>query len=412
MKPYIFTFAVGTAPPLPWSRAACCLLQLGALTSLPALAAPDQVVRPYVGYAVAHDDNVLGAGEGVARPGDTVSSTSRRAEAGVLVDKRIGRQALSAALQLTRTSYEQLPELNHDGKDLRLNWNWHLGNQFDGNIGASYVRALAPFVSFHGRERNLRAERREFADGGWLLHPSWRVRAGVSRDTLAYDLVAQQAGDRVENVGELGFDYLAKSGSTIGTQLRHTRGQFPHRQQLSGLSVDNSYDQDELKAKVNWLITGKTQLQFLGGIVQRKHDAFAARDYRGLNARLNANWQASAKLGVALAGWREIGALDDVTASYTLNQGVSLGSAWDLSDKLRIDGQLRHETSDYSGTAAIASALSERKDRVRRATFGLVYKPTAHLRLSAQAYHAERRSTLAGNSYPTSGLLLNSRYEF
>ncbi|HEX9172379.1 MAG TPA: XrtB/PEP-CTERM-associated polysaccharide biosynthesis outer membrane protein EpsL [Telluria sp.] len=408
MKLYLSTIAVGTMPPVQLSRVIRCMLQLGALTSLSALAAPDQVIRPYVGYAIATDDNVLG----VDRSGDAASSTSRRAEAGVLLDKRIGRQALSAALHLTQTTYEQLPELDNDGKDLRLNWNWHLGNHFDGNIGASYVQALAPFVNFHDRERNLRSERREFADGGWLLHPSWRLRTGVSRDTIAYDLAAQQAGNRVEHVGELGLDYLARSGSTIGTQLRHTRGQFPNRQQIDPLSLDNSYDQDELKAKVNWLITGKTQLQFLGGLVQRKHDAFAARDYRGFNARLNANWQASAKLGVALAGWREIGALDDVTASYTLNQGVSLGAAWDVTEKLRVDGQLKHETSDYSGTATIASALSERKDSVRRASFGLVYKPTAHLRLSAQAYHAQRRSTLAGNSYPTSGLLLNSRYEF
>jgi exopolysaccharide biosynthesis operon protein EpsL len=410
MKPDFSTVAVCPVAPLRWPRAAYCLLHLGALVSLPALAAPDQVVRPYVGYGVAQDDNVLGTGDD--RPGEAQSSTSRRAEAGVLVDKRIGQQVLSAALRFTRNTYDQLPELNHDDKDLRVNWNWHLGNHLDGNIGSSYVQSLAPFVNFHGRERNLRSQRREFADGGWLLHPSWRLRAGVSRDTLAYDLDSQQVGNRVENVGELGLDYLAASGSTIGTQLRHTRGKLPNQQQLGTLSVDNSYDQDELKAKVNWLITGKTQLQFLGGLVQRKHDTFAARDYRGLNARLSANWQASAKLGVALSGWREIGALDDVTASYTLNQGVSVGSSWELTDKLRLDGQLKHETSDYSGTATIASALSERKDTVRRATLGLVYKPTAHLQLSAKAYRDERRSTLAGNSYPTSGLLLNSRYEF
>lgn len=408
MRPDLPNVAACPALPRPCLRAAWCLLHLGALVSVPALAAlaaPDQVVRPYLGYGIAQDDNLLGTGE-------AVSSTSRRAEAGLMVDKRIGQQQLSAALQFTHSTYDQLPELNHDGKDLRVNWNWHVANHLDGNIGSSYVQALAPFVNFHGRERNLRSERRDFADGGWLLHPSWRVRAGVSRDTLAYDLDAQQAGNRVEHVGELGLDYLAASGSTIGTQLRHTRGLFPHRQTLGTLSVDNSYQQGELKAKINWLVTGKTQLQFLGGLVQRKHDEFAARDYRGLNARLTANWQASAKLGVALAGWREIGALDDVTASYTLNQGVSVGANWELSDKLRLDGQLKHETSDYSGSAAIASALAERKDSVGRAALGLVYKPTAHLQLSARAYRDQRRSTLAGNSYPTSGLLLNSRYEF
>lgn len=412
MKSDFLTIATRPAPARPWSRAAYCLLHLGALANLPAQAAPDQVLRPYVGYTVAQDDNLLGIGDGVTRPGEPVSATSRQAEAGLLVDKRIGQQVLSSALQFTKTTYDQLPELNNDGKDLRANWNWHLGDYLDGNVGASYVQALAPFVNFHSRERNLRSERREFVDGGWLLHPSWRVRAGVSRDSLAYDLASQQGGNRIENVGEIGLDYLARSGSTIGTQLRHTRGQFPNRQQVDALLVDNSYDQDELKAKVSWLVTGKTQLQFLGGLVQRKHDAFPARDYRGLNARLNANWQAGAKLGVALGAWREIGALDDVTASYTLNQGLSLGSTWDLTDKVRIDGLLKRETSDYSGTAPISSTLPARKDTVRSASLKLVYRATPHLQLSTQAYRNKRQSNLAGNSYPSSGLLVRARYEF
>lgn len=149
---------------------------------MPALAAPDQVVRPYVGYGFGQDDNVLGAGA----TGDSVSSSLRRAEAGVLLDKRFSQQAVSAALRFTHTTYAQLPELNNDGKDLLLNWNWHVGNRLDGNIGSTYVQSLAPFVNFHGRERNLRVDRREFVDGGWLLHPSWRMRGGLSRDKLAY----------------------------------------------------------------------------------------------------------------------------------------------------------------------------------------------------------------------------------
>jgi exopolysaccharide biosynthesis operon protein EpsL len=406
MKPDFSIGAPRRAPLRPWLHAAHCALQLGALTSLPALAAPDQVLRPYVGYAVAHDDNLLGDGV------DGVASTSHRIGAGLLVDKRISQQVLSAALHLTRIRYDRLAELDNDAKDLRLNWNWHLANRLDGNLGTSYVEALAPFVNFHGRERNVRTERKHFADAGWLLHPSWRVRAGASRSTLEHELVSQQGGDRVEQVSELGVDYLARSGSTVGTQLRHTRGAYPNRQQVDALSVDNSYQQDELKAKINWLLTEQTQLQFLGGLVRRKHDAFAARDYRGINARLQGNWQASAKLGVSLGTWREIGALDDVTASYTLNQGVSLGSTWDVSDKLRLEGQLKHESSDFSGTAALAATLPERKDTVRRAALKLVYRATPHLTLGAQAYRDERRSTLAGNSYPSSGVQLSSKYEF
>lgn len=373
------------------------------------MAANDDVLHPYVGYAVAHDDNVLGVGETEPSP----STSARLASAGLLADKKIGQQALSAALHFTRIRYDELPELDNDAKDLRVNWNWRVGTHLDGNVGTSYVKALAPFVNFHDRARNIRTERRVFADGGWLLHPSWRLRTGAQRSELEYELLAQQGGDRTEQYGEAGLDYLARSGSTVGLQLRKTNGDYPRRQQLGALLVDNSYEQEELKLKVNWLVTNKTQLQFLGGPVRRTHDdTFAARDYSGMNARVNANWQSSAKLSVAFGLWREIGALDDVTTSYTLNRGASIGSTWDPTEKIRIEAQYRHETSDYSATAGLATGLPERKDTVRRGVFKLTYRATRHLQLGTLAYRTDRESTLPGNSYPASGVQLFSKYEF
>jgi len=392
-------------------RAACCAHLLGALTSLPAQAAPEQVVRPYVGFSLTHEDNVLGAGEGVAGDG-AQSSNVRQISAGVLVDKRISQQALSAALQFARNRYDRLPELDHDARDLRVNWNWHVSDHLDGNVGATDVKALAPFVNFHGRERNLRVERRTFADGGYLLHPSWRVRAGLSRSQLEYELESQRSLNRTEKTSELGLDYLARSGSTVGTQLRHTSGRYPVAQVLGGVAVNNDYQQDEVKVKVSWLATRLTQLQFLGGPVRRTHTAFAARDYSGINARLQANWQARAKLAVAAGLWREIGAIDDITASYTLNQGVNLGATWNATDKIKVDGLLKHETSQYSGMIGLPAGQPDREDLVNSAVVKLQYRATDHLRLAAQAYRTRRHSTEPGNSYPGNGLQMSLKYEF
>jgi exopolysaccharide biosynthesis operon protein EpsL len=408
MRPTCEPVTPWPASPWPWRRRhALCLLGMMAGTTALATPEPVPVLRPYLGVAVAHDDNLLGLADG-----SPAGSDSRRRDAGLLYDQRISQQLFSAALQTSHISYDDLPQLDNNPKDLRANWNWHIGNHLDGNLGASYVQALAPFVNFHGRARNIRAQRREVLDGGWLFHPSWRLRAGLSTDRLTYELLSEQVGNRREKVAELGLDYLAASGSTIGTQLRHTRGDFPRPQQISALAVDNSYDQDEVKARINWLLTGKTQLLFLGGLVQRRHDQFPVRDYRGVNARLNANWQASVKMGFSFATWREIGALDDVTASYTLNQGAGASATWNATDKLRLDTQLKRETSDYSGTAAIPAAFSDRKDTVRSASLKLVWQASRHLRFTAQAYRNERSSTLAGNSYPATGILVGSRYEF
>ncbi|NMM39112.1 MAG: putative exosortase B-associated extracellular polysaccharide biosynthesis transporter EpsL [Glaciimonas sp.] len=420
MKTKILASAHHSLPFLRWQSMLHLFIRLGAVACLPAFAAENDVFRPYVGYSFSYDENVLGIPDGANPKGEKLSDTSRRAEAGLAFNKRISQQVLSAKLNLAHVTYDRLGALNNDSKDLLANWNWHVGDRLEGNLGASYVEALTPyangqtpFVNFNIQEPNLRTQRREFVDGAWRLHPSWRLRSGLSRDTLNYDLDSQKTGNRVEDSSELGLDYLARSGSTVGIQLRHTRGDLPNPQQIGALVVDNSYDQNEIKAKINWLLTGKTQLQFLGGHVQRKHDFFSARDYSGLNARLIANWQATGKIGVTLSGWREIGALDDLTASYTLNQGVSIGSTWDLTSKLRLDGQLKHETSDYSGAAAFTSLLpADRKDIFRTASLKLTYRTTDHLQLAALLYRKNRDSNIAGNSTPNNGMMLSSRYEF
>lgn len=407
-------------PLLRWQGMLHFFLGLGAATCLPVFAADSDVFRPYVGYSYAYDENVLGIPNGANTSGVDLSDTSRRAEAGLAINKRISQQVFAAKLNVSHVNYDRLRELDNDSKDLLGNWNWHVGDHVEGNLGASYVEGLAPYVegltslaNLNTRERNLRTKRREFFDGAWRLHPSWRLRGGLSRDSLSYDLETQQAGNRVEDTAELGLDYLAHSGSTVGVQLRHTRGNLPNPQQFGSLAVDNSYDQNEIKAKIDWLLTGKTQLQFLGGYVQRKHDFFSQRDYSGLNARLIANWQPTGKIGVTLSGWREIGALDDLTASYTLNQGLSAGSTWDLSSKLRLEGLLKHETSDYSGTAAVPSLFAEdRIDTYRTASVKLTYLATDHLKLAVEAHRKNRDSSINGNSYPDNGAMLSSRYEF
>ena len=386
-------------------------LGLGAAACLPALAAPDDVLHPYVGYSVLYEDNVLGIPDGAE--GGRRSDTSQRTEAGLNAKKRVSQQVFSAKLNFANVKHQRLGALDNVAKDLQANWNWHVGEHVEGNLGASYVQAMTPFINFHGQERNLRTQRREFADAAWHLHPSWRVRTGLVRDQLRYELDSQKAGNRKEASTELGLDYLAAGGSTIGAQLRHTRGDLPNLQRFGAQLVDNSYNQNEAKAKVSWQLTGKTQLQFLGGYVQRKHDAFPARDYSGLNARVIANWQPTGKVGLALSGWREIGALDDVTASYTLNQGFSLGSSWDLSSKVRLDGQLKHESSDFSGSAAFASLPElERKDTFRTASLKLSYRPIERLQLGAMIYLKNKNSTLGANDSANNGVMLNSRYEF
>lgn len=418
MKPVQMKFKSPALPypsllPLHWQRNLHFVLGLGVATCIPALAAEDDVFRPYVGYSFSYDDNVSGISDANKKnqnlSDSDLSDISHRAEAGLSIKKRISQQVLSAKLNLAHVTSDRLGTLNN--KDLLGNWNWHVGDHVEGNLGASYVQVLSPYVNFDtanidNDKPNLRTQRREFFDGSWLLHPRWRLRGGLSRDQLSYDI--NSAGDRNELTTELGLDYLAPSKSTFGVQLRHIRGDLPN-----ALNLANSYDQNEIKGKVNWLLTEKTQLEFLGGYVQRKHDSDATRDFNGPNARLIAHWKPTGKIGVTLSGWREIGAIsqdaigspDNLTASYALNQGISVGSTWDLTSKVQLGGQLKRETSDYRG------AESGGKDTFNTASLKLVYRPTDHLQLAVLAQRKIRNSS-DGDRTPNSGVMLSSRYEF
>ena len=206
------------------------------------------------------------------------------------------------------------------------NLNWHLASHLDGNLGVSYTQALTPYTEFHSTERNLRTQTREYWDGKWYFHPSWSLHGGLSQYKLEYDLATQKFGDRTEDASEIGLDYLAASSSSIGVLMRHTRGGFPKPQLIGPLVVDNSYRQDEYKGKLDWLITGKTRVQFLGGWVQRKHDSFPARDSSGPGARLIADWLSTGKTSMNINVWREIYSSDDLTASYTTFRAGSIVS--------------------------------------------------------------------------------------
>jgi exopolysaccharide biosynthesis operon protein EpsL len=389
---------------------------VGALLCLPAYGASDDVLRPYLSYSWQHDDNLLRLYDAAAARAvigtDERSDTSRRAEGGLLAEKKLGQQLLAAKLGFSRVNFARFSALDYAGRDLSARWNWHLGPHFEGNLGVTEVQALAPYVDFHRLERNLRTQRREYLDAAWRLHPSWRLRGGVTHYQLAYDLASQRAGDRTEDTTELGLDYLATNHSSVGIQLRHLHGAFPNQEQIGTLWVDNSYDQNELMGKVEWALTGKTRLQFLAGHVARTHRFAPTRDFSGVNAHAIATWNPTVKTSVRVTAWRETGSYNDLTTRYTINNGISAAPSWEISAKARVEGLLKHETRSFDGSAGGLAASANRRDTFRYASLTLTYLPLPRLQLAAALYRDRQDSTQAFTGYRANGATLTARYEF
>lgn len=376
---------------------------------------PPDAITPYAGVGVTYDNNVLrlpNAAAGQALGISGLSDVTRRADVGVGLDEKIGQQHVTANVDLAKVNYNRFTELDHIDKNASVNLNWHAGNHVDGNVGVNYSQGLTPFVDFHQLAQNIRTQLNEYADAAWLFHPSWRVNAGLVHTNLSYDLASQDALNNKQYQELIGIDYLAASGSTFGLQLRHTRADFPNPQQDGNLFINNSYDQNEVKAKIDWLATGITSVHFLGGWVSRKQDAFSVRNFSGFNSRVSVDWSPTTKVDVTVSAWREIGAVDDLTSVYSLNRGASAAASWHYSEKIRVVAQYKYEKRDFSQSTDSGALGVDPNDALRNLALTLVYKPTLHWEIQLSASRSTQTVSNFTGGYSSNAAMLNTRYTF
>ncbi|MGK5020547.1 XrtB/PEP-CTERM-associated polysaccharide biosynthesis outer membrane protein EpsL [Janthinobacterium lividum] len=369
-------------------RAACVILVCG-MASSTAVAALSDTIVPFLSTSYSYDDNLLRLDDKVPGYNGPRSDTSRQIQAGFLVNRPFGRQILSGQAKWSRVSFQHFDQFNYSGKDFLADLEWHLGNHLDGHAGALYSQTLTPFSDFQSVERNLRTRQREYVDGGWRFHPSWRVRGAYSRERYSYDLLSQRVSNRVENASELGLDYLASSNSRIGVQLRHLKGNYPNRLNSGQFGLDRGYTQDEMKANVYWVYSAITQVQLLGGLVRRSNSVNSERDSSGANGRVVVNWAPLGKVRFTGSLWHEFGTVENALISSSLNNGASVAASWDITSKVRMDAQLRREKRDFSSVSGLVLPVNV-SDNSHTESLGVTYLPTPSIQLGLNAFRETR----------------------
>jgi len=396
----------GFAPPL---------LVAGATLSLPAHAQLNSdVIRPVVGLSVNYDSNVLGLTgpeQALAVTGrNSLSDTSRTLYAGLMIDKPVGRQVLSANVSANSTKFDRLTPLDYSGHDASLGWAWVLGNSFDGKLGINHVATLAPFTDFHSLERNTYTTDRRFASGIWHVLSDWRVHAGIARYDVDYALAVENVFDRKETQGELGFDYATASGNLAGLQYRFIDGKLPN-QPLGPDKLDNDYHQGQIEFKSTWQFANKTKLDVVGGWVSRTHDVYKERDFRGGNGRMTLVHALTPNLTFTGAAWRETGIFDDVSTAYSTNRGLSLTGRWSVTGKLTLEGIARREHRDYT-RSALQAALPHYSDVIRMNQLALTYMPLQRVNIQLTVFSTGKSPADGFDAYSRHGATLSTRYQF
>ena len=385
---------------------------LGLLFSQSAFADLSDTIHPFIQSSISHDDNLLRLPDGdngaLGR-----SDTYKSVDGGFTLDRTYGQQVITGRFDWSRVTFDRYTTLNYTSKNGDIALNWHLLSHLQGNVGASYMESLASFSDFHSDQRNLRIQRKAFADTTWQFHPSWQARAGFKREKYEYDLDIQRFNNRTDDTSELGVDYLAVSGSRVGLQARHIKGTYPDSQVFNGIRVDNDYGQDELKANVYWIVSGQTRVQFLGGWERRTHPVQTVRDDSGTNGRLIVFWTPTGKLKFTGSAWREFAAYEGGIVASSLNKGASLLGTWTFSDKVSANASLRNEKRDFSTPGVVL--LEGQKDQTRNTTLGLTYAPVQKIQLTVNAFRETRsgtQSSFFSTGYKAKGVSFNGTVQF
>ncbi|MCB5188088.1 putative exosortase B-associated extracellular polysaccharide biosynthesis transporter EpsL [Methylobacillus caricis] len=382
----------------------------------PAYALEGDVIRPYASATYMYDDNLRrfsGKDQALASTGsEKMADTMLMTEVGIILDKKISQQVFFIDLGLNRSKFDRNSALDSNGRELNAKWNWHLGNFWQGNFQAFHKKALVPFADFlevGGLGLNIRTEDKKSADAIWKLHPRWQTRIALVNYEVEYSAENQKAANLNENSQEVELDYISPSTSKVGVVYRHARGDRPVDQIFIGIPISNDYTQNEIKLNVDWSLSAKSKFQFLGGLVDRKHDEVSSRDFRKFNARSNFNWMPTGKTSMNLSAWRENNAQGFVTSSYTLNKGTSLSASLYATSKVTFQGNLRYEKRDFVGDDIFGS---QRSDRDKTFSLGVVYKPTLSFVLNASLMHSIRESTLNTFEFDANSVSLTGQYEF
>lgn len=388
--------------------AALALLSVGGS----AQAAISDTVHPYAAVVYSYDDNLLRLPDGVDGPLGRADALTQL-QAGLNLERPIGRQLLKADLRVSRVSFNRYSELDYNGKDFSGEWQWAVLRDFTGHLGGSYTETLTSFADFHTSERNLRISRRTYADANWRFLPSWQVNTSFSRFKYDYDLPSQSINNRVEDAANVGIDYLASSGSRVGLVARRYTGEYVNAQRLGPFAQENDYRQKELKANVYWLLSGVTQIQVLAGWARREHSLSGARDSSGADGRVTGFYAPTGKLRFTVSGWREFAAVESALVTSSLNRGTSVAATWAATAKLSADAQLRRETRNFDKVTTLVLP-GDASDLSRRASVGLTYAPKPAIQFNLSTYRETRTGSayVGTGSYTSKGAQLSASGQF
>ena len=393
------------------------LMVLGMMSSPSRAEDNEDTFTPYVRGLYGYDSNLFRLqndqeANAVLGTTDTAESYYTLA-AGMDMNLRVSRQVIRAHAEYNQTWFNQYKLLDYDGRDAYLKWDWLVGRVATGDVGIAETLTQASYTNVKKPVSNLIRTRQRFFHAAIKLDNPWLVKFGAESVDTDNNASVQQALDATVDSVNAGVQYTSSKGSTVELISRRSDGQYPNRQFVGLTPIENDYLQWDNGVAMAWAPSGKTQVSGRLNYTQRNYAEVPQRDFSGLTGLLAMEWMVTGKTTLRASLHRDIGALENDTASYTLNQGIAFGADWKPTAKLRFNAQLRHDDISYAGDPGfVLSTAPAREDRLTTVQAGMQYSVLRNTMLGLVLKRGVRDSSEAFSSYGYNSALINLRSEF
>ncbi len=333
--------------------------------------------------------------------------------AGANLNWQFSRQRIKAKAEFSQTRFDKYSALDFDGRDSLLQWDWLLGSRLSGDAGVKERVAQGSFVNIQQPINNLITQRQVFAHGVIQIGAPWKFKFGVEKFDSQNSLTSLQTQDSKVQTYNAGLQYQSRAGTLVEFISEMSDGQYPNRQIVGVSPVDNTYKQWDNGVAMTWQATGKTTLKGRLNYTKRTYNDVPQRDFSGVTGQVSALWQVTEKTSFGLFIYRNIGVIENTTASYSVNRGVAATAAWKATDKITLNLGLVQDRLAYSGDPGfVLATTTAREDKLSSLQFGTSFQVLRNTTLGLNLRRGVNQSNQALASYSYNSVMLNLRSVF
>lgn len=331
-----------------------------------------------------------------------------KAGLGIHADTEVSRQRFSFDASGDRYMFDKFSDLDRWVYSGATNWHYEIGDRARGDLGYTYSVRLPNFAELQFASED--AIRQRYAHASMDLRVLSRVELrGLAEETrVDHDDEFFATLDNRVRAGTLGLVYVSPTLWTVGVQHKYSRGEYPNRQAVGLTIVDNEYRENESSVILTKVFDEPGGFDLRVGRTERKHEEVTQRDFDGMTGRAHLRYAPTAKVSIDAAAYRELRAVEELSASYAVVNGGTIGPAWAPTEKTVLQAAYVYERREFGGDPGfVLASLPPREDTTRALRVGLGYEPNVHFRIALSFEHGTRSANVALADYEYNLALLH-----